>query len=148
MTHNILQTDIALVTKLIGDQRPDGEILQALAYRKVDPTRAAKLLDDLRNGRKPESQPPLPLEMTRPRRSRSRSEASREASTRSAEPEPDREPPRRHAHSKGENSGLLKMAVVSILILAIAAGAIGFLKRSHSEVRAAVKPQAKPATVK
>ena len=40
-----------------GGHRPDEEILRALAYRAVDPVQAAKLLDHLHHGRKPESQP-------------------------------------------------------------------------------------------
>ena len=78
MTHDILQSDIILATRLRGDQRPDEEIIQALVHRGVDPARAAKLLDDLHNGRKPEAQPPLPSEITMTRRSRSKS-AEREA---------------------------------------------------------------------
>ena len=73
MTHDILHSDIALATRLMGDHRSDQEILQALAYRGVDPAKVAKLLDDLHNGRKPEVQSPLPSEMTMRRRSRSRS---------------------------------------------------------------------------
>ena len=73
MTHDIVQSDIALASRLIGAQRPDQEILQALVLRGIDPAQAAKLLDDLHNGRKPEVRTSLPLEMTMPRRSRSRS---------------------------------------------------------------------------
>ena len=64
MTHDILQSDIALAARLMGDHRTDEEILRALAYRAVDPVQAAKLLDDLHHGRKPEVRSPLPSEMT------------------------------------------------------------------------------------
>ena len=111
MTHDILQSDIALATRLMGDQRPDEEILRALVYRGVDPAKAAKLLDDLHSGRKPEVRPPLPSEMTLPRHPRSSStarETSRESSTRSQEPAPPPEPPQRPAPSARRNAVLGK----------------------------------------
>ena len=50
MTHDILHSDITLATRLMGDHRPDQEIILALVQRGVDPAKAAKLLDDLRSG--------------------------------------------------------------------------------------------------
>jgi hypothetical protein len=96
MTHDILQSDIILATKLVADQLPDEEIILALVHRGVDPAKAANLLDDLRNGRKPTAQSPLPSEMSLSRRSRSRSAshgASQNSPTRSPEPEPRRQRP-------------------------------------------------------
>ena len=151
MTNDILRSDIILATKLIGDQRPDEEILQALAYRGVDRAKAAKLLDDLRNGRQPESQAPLPKEKTMTRRSRSRSAArgnGRSSSNRSQESEPAPEPPRRAAPSKRKNTTLNKVAVVSLLVLVVAVVGVVLLKRSDSGVNAADKPQTSPATTK
>lgn len=151
MTNDILQSDIILATKLVGEHRPDEEILQALAYRSVDRTKAAKLLDDLHNGRKPESQPPLPAEMTLTRRSRSRSagrDARRESRTHPAEPEPDREPRPRPASTKRKDSGSGKIVMACLLVLVIAMLGIVLLKRSSSKSRISDVPQTKPAATK
>jgi hypothetical protein len=72
MTPDILQTDIELATRLRTEQRPDEEIILALVYRGVDRGSAAKLVDDLRNGRARTSQSPLPPEFAHARRSRSK----------------------------------------------------------------------------
>jgi hypothetical protein len=151
MTHDILHSDILLATRLIDDQRPDEEILQALAHRSVDPVKAAKLLDDLRNGRKPEPQSLLSAEMTLPRRSRSRSGArqpSKGSSNRSQEPGPAAKPPRRPTHPRQSNAGLTKVLAASVLVLAMATAGIILLKRAHSGEDAPEEPQAKPATTK
>jgi hypothetical protein len=151
MTHDILQSDIILATKLIGEHRPDEEILQALAYRSVDRAKATKLLDDLRNGRTPGSPPPLPAEMTMTRRSRSRSagrDARRESRTHPAEPEPDREPRPRPVSSKRKDSGPGKIVMACLLVLVVALLGIVLLKRSTSKSHVSDEPQTKPATTK
>ena len=148
MTHDILQSDIALATRLMGEQRSNEEILQALKYRGVDPAKAAKLLDDLHSGRKPEIRPPLPSEVTLPRRPRSSSTArgtSRESRTHSQEPPPPAELPQRSAPSTRRNAVLGKVATASFLVLAVAAVGHALLKRGPAGSVALGKTQAKPA---
>jgi hypothetical protein len=145
MTHDILQSDIALATRLMGEHRSNEEILRALKYRGVDPAKAAKLLDDLHSGRKPEIRPPLPSEMTLPRHPRPSSTArgtSQESSTRS------QEPPQRPAPSARRNAVLGKVATASFLVLAIAAVGNALLKRGPSGSVALGKTQAKSAITK
>jgi hypothetical protein len=143
MTHDILPTDIALAVKLVEEQRPDAEILEALAYRSVDPAKAAKVLDDLRHGRKPVADSPLPREMTMTRRPRTKKpghESRDDDAPRSAEPDAPRE--RRSPAASGRRiPGLVKIAVASLLVLVIAAVAIVLSRRSNSESNAAVAPQ-------
>jgi hypothetical protein len=152
MTHDIVQSDIALATRLIGNQRSDQEILQALANRGVDPLQAAKLLDDLHSGRKPEVRTSLPLEMTMTRRSRPRSSArptDKGSSNRSQEPARRPEPPpQRPVPSTRRNVVLGKIATASFLVLAVAAVGHALLKRGPSGSVALGRTQAKPAITK
>jgi hypothetical protein len=151
MTHDILQSDIILATRLIGDQRPDEEILQALAHRGVDRAKAAKLLDDLHSGRKPEAQSALSSEMTMPRRSRSKTaarEAGAGASNHSQQPRPAPGPKRQSASPGGRNAALTKVVAASVLVLAIATVGVILFKRAHSGQNAPDEPQTKPAITK
>jgi hypothetical protein len=75
MTHDILQSDIELATRLRADQRPDEEIIRALVNRGIDPGLAAQLADDLRSGRKITARSALPPELNLRRRSRAASPA-------------------------------------------------------------------------
>src|SRR5512137_53536 len=110
MTHDVLQSDIELATRLRDDHRSNEEIILALVQRGVDPGKAAQLAEDLRSGRKATVESPLPAEFTLPRRSRSRSAARRESQSPprpSPEPEPRREPP-----AQPTASGRKKPAVI------------------------------------
>ncbi|MGO8928748.1 MAG: hypothetical protein ACLQU3_17920 [Limisphaerales bacterium] len=73
MTHDVLRTDIELATRLRAAERPDDEIIAALVQRGVDPAGAARLVDDLRDGRKAIAQSPVPPEFLLPRRIRTKS---------------------------------------------------------------------------
>ena len=135
MTHDILQSDITLATRLVGDQRPDDEIILALVHRGVDPAQAAKLLDDLRSGRKPTAQSPLPSEMSMSRRSRSRNAArgtSQGSATRSPEPESRRQPPSPPATRGRKKPTVLWGVTLVVFVLAIAVVGIGLLHRYHA----------------
>jgi hypothetical protein len=76
MTHDIIQADVELATRLIADQRTDEEIIRALGHRGIDPQQAAQLLDDLHGGRKVTAKAALPPELSLRRRSRSASTTS------------------------------------------------------------------------
>lgn len=59
MTHDILESDIELATKLLRSNQPVPEILNTLVHRGIDPGKAVKLLEDLREGKT--VKPDLPL---------------------------------------------------------------------------------------
>ena len=132
MTHDILQTDIDLATRLRDDQRPDEEILLALAHRGVDPAKAAQLVDNLRNGRAPVTPPILPPEFARSRRSRSRSVARE---TVQSPPTPDPQAaPERERRARPASQGRKKFvavwwAAVALVGLTIAVVAVVLLRR-------------------
>ena len=153
MTHDIVQSDITLAARLIGAERSDEAILQVLANRGVDPVQAAKLLDDLHSGRKPEVRTPLPSEMTMTRRSGPRSavrQTSMGSSNRSQvpPPPPSEPPPQRPAPSTRKNAALGKVATASFLVLAVAAVGHALLKRGPSGSVASGTSQTKPASTK
>lgn len=50
MTDEILQSDIDLARKLIGERLPDRDIVQTLGLRRVSPLRAERLVSQLRRG--------------------------------------------------------------------------------------------------
>ena len=100
MTHDILQSDIELATRLRDEQRPDEQIISALVHRGIDPAKAAQLVDDLRNRRRPSVQAQLPAEFSLPRRSKPRSAAQENQNgqpPRSSPPPPRNQPPARPA---------------------------------------------------
>jgi hypothetical protein len=76
MTHYILPTDIELATKLLAANRPDAAVVAALVQRGVDSASAAKLVADLRDGRKVTPQIPTGLEIAPGRSSRSKKAAA------------------------------------------------------------------------
>jgi hypothetical protein len=51
MTDEILQTDIDLARRLIAEGHPDAEIVENLAFRKIAPNRASRLVAELRGGK-------------------------------------------------------------------------------------------------
>jgi|KBSMisStaDraftv2_1062788.scaffolds.fasta_scaffold116568_1 hypothetical protein len=63
MTNDILQSDIDLARKLLGDRRPTDEIVAALAYRGVTASRAAQLVADLQAGRTVEPDRPISINL-------------------------------------------------------------------------------------
>jgi hypothetical protein len=136
MTHDILQSDIELATRLRDGHRTDEEIILALVHRGVDPGKAAQLADDLRSGRKATVESPLPAELTLARRSRSRSSARRASQSppkRSPEPESRRKP-----RAQPTASGRKKPAVIWLVTAALAVLSIGVVgnalrQRFHTE---------------
>jgi hypothetical protein len=133
MTHDILQTDIDLATRLKDDQRPDEEIILALAHRGVDAAKAVELVDNLRNGRPPTSQPLIPPEFARSRRSRSRNvarEPGQNPPTRSAPAASRAERQSQPALQGRKKSVVLWLAAVALVGLAVAVVAL-VLSRSH-----------------
>ena len=56
MIDDILPSDVEFARGMIHSSRPDAEILSSLASRGLAQSKAARLLDDLRHGRKPEYQ--------------------------------------------------------------------------------------------
>jgi len=133
MTHDILQTDIDLATRLRDDQRPDEEIILALAHRGVDAAKAAELVDNLRNGRAPTSQPIIPPEFARMRRPRSRNvarETGQNPPTRDSLPASGRERRAQPAVQGRKKSLVLWFAAVALVGLAITVVAV-LLSRSH-----------------
>jgi hypothetical protein len=147
MTNDVLQSDIALATRMVGERCSDEEILRTLAHRRVDPAKAAKVLEDLRSGRKPEAKSPLPSEMTAQRRSRSRSaarEAKRVSSDLSQPSRPAPKPTQRPTRPGGPNAAFTKVLVAGVLILGLATAGIVFYKRGHSEQSALDAGQTTP----
>lgn len=135
MTHDILQSDIELATRLRDDHRSDDEIILALVHRGVDPGPAAQLVDDLRNGRKAAPPSTAHLEFTPARRSRARS-ASRGTGphqpAHSSPAEPRREPPARPpVEDRKHPAAWWRMAAVLIGLAVLGAGIILF-QRSHA----------------
>jgi hypothetical protein len=60
MIHEILASDVELARSLIAANHSDAEILAQLASRGVESAKATGLLDDLRHGRRPSTQLPIP----------------------------------------------------------------------------------------
>jgi hypothetical protein len=56
MIHEILPSDVEFAREMLHASHSDAEILTALASRGIEPARAAQLVEDLRHGRKPNSQ--------------------------------------------------------------------------------------------
>jgi hypothetical protein len=150
MTPDILQSDILLAIRLVGEQRTDEEILQSLSHRGVDAVQAAKLLDDLRNGRKPEARSPLPPELSISRRSRSRRvprEAGQALPIRPSSPEPERQRSAGSIISSRGNLRIAKVVVAGLFVLTLVLAGILLLRRSGTGSKASEGPQSAPATV-
>ncbi len=151
MTHDILQSDIELATRLRDDHRSDDEIIQALVHRGVEPGPAAQLVDDLRKGKKTFSQATAPLEFAFAHRSRARS-ASRGTGQNHPTPTPQaesrREPPARPT-VKGRKASTGQRWVVAALVgLAALAGAIVVLQRTQAKINPLEGQQIKSAMTK
>lgn len=145
MTHNLLQTDIELATRLMVGQRPDEEIIRALMYRGVDPSLAAQLVDDLHNGRDVTARTPLPQELHLRRRSRSASKAP-ETSERSPTPspaaEPRSEPPPSRSREGRKSSRLLVRISLGLAALALVVLAFVLYQRSQDNASSPPEPAA------
>ncbi len=124
MTSDILQSDIALATRLRDEQRPDDEILRALMSRGVDSAKAAQLLDDLRHGREVRGRSTLAPELGLRRRSRAASTPV-EGDERPPTPAPpvkprNRTPPRApHRHESPRTFPLLFLALVALAVVVV-----------------------------
>jgi hypothetical protein len=99
--------------RLMADGQPDDQVITALAQRRVDPAKAAQLVDDLRNGRNVMAKSSLPSEFTL-RRSRSRS-AAREGASASSRRAPKPEPRVREPLSQPPAPGRKKPAVIWVV---------------------------------
>ena len=121
MTHDLLQSDVEVAIRLMAEGRADDQIITALARRRLDPAKAVRLVDDLRNGRKVVAQPALPQEFAL-RRSRSRSAARESVApppTRSPKPEPRPELPSPSGASKRKKPAVMWIVAAILLFLAI-----------------------------
>ena len=151
MTHDILQTDIELATRLRDDHRSDDEIIQALVHRGVEPGPAAQLVDDLRKGKKTISQSPAPLEFAFARQPRAKS-ASHETGQNHATPAPQAEPhrePRTRPTDRGRKASTGLWWVVAALVgLAVLAGAIVVFNGSHAKTNPQAGQQMQSAITK
>jgi len=146
MTHDILQSDIELATRLRDDHRSDDEIILALVHRGIDPGPAAQLVDDLRNGRKVTPQTTAHLEFTPARRSRTKS-ASRGTGqnhpTRSPEPESRPETPSPPAAPGRKKPAVIWLVTAALFVLAIVVAGTAFFKnyRAGNNSQAEQKPK-------
>jgi hypothetical protein len=135
MTHDVLQSDIELATRLRDDHRSNEEIILALVQRGVDPGKAAQLADDLRSGRKATVESPLPAELTLARRSRSRGSARRASYNpprRSPEPESRRAPPAQSPASGRKKPAVIWLVAAALAVLAIGVVGIALFQRAHT----------------
>ena len=107
MTKNILESDIVFAKGLMSGDRPDAEIVTALTRRGVEPGAAARLVDDLRNGRP--VQPEMVngewvLEQKRARRSAARAAAQVDSTSPPTAPGAETEPTPRQERSKSDSA--------------------------------------------
>ena len=148
MTHDILQSDIELATRLIGDRRPEGEIIRALVHRGIDPVKAAQLLSDLRSGKKVTSQSSAPLEFSLRRRSRPRHHAPETEESPSAPPpeaEVHRKPSGRPAGQDQNSSKVFRWMFAVLVGLALVVVGILLFQRYRARTTSADQPR--PAAV-
>jgi hypothetical protein len=151
MTHDILQTDIELATRLRTEQRPDEEIIQALVYRGVDRGSAAGLLDDLRNGRARTSQSPLPPEFAQGRRSRSKKATGGTGQSSPAiSPQAESRHGRRarRAVQSRKKSAAIWLATTVLVGLAITVVAVVLSRRHHDQANSPEVQTPKAASAK
>lgn len=132
MTHNILPTDIELATRLLAAGRPDDAVITAMVHRGIDPTAAAQLVDDLRNGRRVTSQLPAGLEITPGRRSRSRRDApSTDAPGVSGAPEPSARRQGSGRRRSESRKGFPALGIIIAAVVCVAAIVTGVLVWNH-----------------
>lgn len=145
MTHDILQTDIELAIRLMGEQRSAEQIIRALLNRGIDPAAAARLVDDLRSGRDVTAQSPLPQELHFRRRLRTPGKRAAPGAltlVRSGTPDPQTGPldlqPRDH---RGRSRPLARIAMG---LAALALVALGFVlyQRYQNQAFAPAEPAA------
>jgi hypothetical protein len=149
MTHDILQSDIELATRLRDDHRSDDEIILALVHRGVDPGPAAQLVDDLRNGRRAAPPSTAHLEFSPARRSRARS-ASRGTGpnqpTHSSPAESRRESPARPAvPGRKHPASLWRMAAVLVGLVVVGTLGVILFQRFHANPQPQAEPPPKAA---
>ncbi len=66
MTNEILETDIELARNLLGNSTPADEVISSLVRRGIQPARAGKLVQDLRQGKNPEPDRPFQAAFSEP----------------------------------------------------------------------------------
>jgi hypothetical protein len=117
---------------LLDEKRPEDAIIAVLVTRGIEPATAARLVDDLRNGKKVDVQSTLPMEFGLARRSRSRSgsQGSRQDQpSRSSQTESRREPPR-HATARSQEKSAVSWRMVAIFVaLVVVVGGILVFQR-------------------
>jgi hypothetical protein len=130
MTHDILQSDIELAMRLRAGHLPEGEIIQTLVQRGIDPAKAAQLLEDLSQGRPVNAT--VPSEFNPRRRSRSqrpRSEQPEPAPTAAVEAPTTRGG---HGHSSSRHTKkppALRQVLIPLICLAVVAVGVGLYLR-------------------
>ena len=126
MTHDILQTDIDLATKLKDDQHPDEDIVLALVRRGITQAKAAQLVDDLRHNRMASIQSAIPAEFAlgqRPalRRAAAQTEqSSPKPSPQTASPREQPVRPPSRPRKKSPASWWAAAALVALVIVVVA----------------------------
>ncbi|MGD0262760.1 MAG: hypothetical protein ABSD29_23585 [Verrucomicrobiota bacterium] len=139
MTHDILQSDIELATRLRDDHRSDDEIILALVHRGVELGPATQLVDDLRNGRKAAPPSTAHLEFTPARRSRAKSASRGTGQNRPEHPsqaEARREPSAQPAVPGRKHPAVLwRMAAVLVGLAVVVGTGIVLFQRSQANTR-------------
>jgi hypothetical protein len=148
MTHDLLQSDIELATRLKEDQRPDEEVILALTHRGVDPGKAVQLLDDLRQGIRPTPQSPVPLDFAMGRRSRERSAAPGNEPTepsRSSRAKSRNGSPAQSAGQGGKRTAAFWLTVAILVGIVITAGAVLLIQHYKASTKALEEQKPKAA---
>jgi len=135
--------------RLMADGRADDQIVTALVQRRLDPAKAAQLMDDLRHGRKVIAQPALPPEFSL-RRSHSKTaerETRRSSHPRSAESQPRPEPPSAPARMRRKKPPLIWVVAAVLLFLAIVViGSVLFQRYQPGSGSTRAQPPGAPGT--
>ena len=135
MTHDILQSDIDFGNKLIHEGLPDTEIVQALGRRGIERSKAARLVDDLRQGRR--LQPEVALSELGMSPAQSEEEASEEPSAPASEPASFDSTSPRHKPR-------VARWVILILLVGAIVGAVIFLLHHRTERKDVVPAETTP----
>ena len=123
MIHSVLPSDIELATRLREAGHPDDEVVAILLRRGIAQAAADQLMDDLRNGRRIETQIPAGLEIAPRRRSREkrgRPGPPRESSRPDA-PLEQEQPEEQSAQPQGKKSKFRFWPWVIVILLAVGA---------------------------
>jgi hypothetical protein len=145
MTKAILQTDIELARSLIASDRPDDEVALALTRRGIEPATAARLVGDLRNGRRVQPDMPAQEWVGGHRASRRRkAEAPTQPSAKPAEtPRSDHKRSHRSGKDDPQSKGVVWF-IGGVLACVLIAGAILYKNHRHNDAATSLpQPSAK-----